>query len=146
MPKVLYHGSSKKLVGDKLNPSQGDDSDERPENKLLGVYATDRKDFAITMAIITCPGVTGGSIEGFTKTTINAKIYGNLPKQKYIYLHTLSAKTFRPTKSIKHQFISDVPVKPIKTEKILVSDYLHLVKKATKEETKKWIAKYGIKK
>jgi len=145
MPNVLYHGSSKKLVGDTLNPSQGDDSDERLENKLFGVYATDRKDFAITMAIITCPGVIGGSIEGFTKTTIDAKIYGKLPKQKYIYLYTLPAKTFRPTKSIQHQFISDVPVKPIKTEKILVSDYLHLIKRATKEETKKWIEKYGIK-
>ena len=146
MPKVLYHGSSKKLVGDTLNPSQGDDSDERPENKLFGVYATDRKDFAITMAIITCKGVTGGSIEGFTKDTIDAKIYGKFPKQKYVSLYTLPTKTFKPTKSIKHQFISDAPVKPIKTEKILVSDYLHLIKKATKEETKRWTEKYGKKK
>ena len=145
MPNVLYHGSPKTLIGDTLNPSQGDDSDERPENKLFGVYATDRKDFAIVMAIINCKDVLGGSIEGFTKNTIDAKIYGKLPKQKYVYLYTLAIKTFNPTKSIKHQFFSDVPVKPIKTEKILVSDYLHLIKRATEEETKRWIKKYGIK-
>lgn len=40
--KELYHGSPKKLIGDKLNPSLGIDSDERPENRLYGVYATDR--------------------------------------------------------------------------------------------------------
>lgn len=141
-PKYLYHGSPHKLKGDTVNPSQGDDSDERPENKLFGVYASDRKDFAIVMAILTCPDVIGGSIEGFTEDKIIAKIYGSFPKQKYIYLHTISSKTFKPTKSISHQFISEKPVKPVKTEKILVSDYLHLIKKATKEETKKWLQKY----
>jgi len=45
--QYLYHGSSNKLRGDKLNPSQGEDSEERPENRLLAVYATDRKDLAI---------------------------------------------------------------------------------------------------
>ena len=45
--KVLYHGSPRKLVGEKLNPSGGDDSKVRPENNLFAVYATDRKDLAI---------------------------------------------------------------------------------------------------
>ena len=48
-PTILYCGSQNKLIGETLNPSQGDNSDERPENKLFGVYATDRKDFAIVM-------------------------------------------------------------------------------------------------
>lgn len=143
--KYLYHGSPNKLKGNTLNPSQGDDSDERPENKLFGVYASDRKDFAIAMAIMTCKDVLGGSIDGFKGGKIIARIYGKFPKQKYVYLYTVPSKTFRPTKTIEHQFISKVPVKPIKTEKIVVSDYLHLLKKATKEETKKWIKKYGIK-
>ena len=50
-PKVIYHGSSKKIIGEAINPSQGDDSDERPDNQLFGVYAADRKDFAIVMGI-----------------------------------------------------------------------------------------------
>ena len=141
-PQHLYHGSPNKLIGDKLNPSKGDDSDERPENKLLGVYATDRKDFAIVMSILSCKDVIGGSIEGFTKNKIIAKIYGEFPKQKNVFLYTLSSKTFKPTKSIKHQYISKVPVKPIKIEKIKVSDYKHLIKKATKIETQKWMKKY----
>ena len=141
-PNVIYHGSSKKIIGETINPSQGDDSDERPDNKLFGVYAADRKDFAIVMGIFSCKDVIGGSIDGFTKNNIDAKIYGKLPKQKYIYLYTLSSKTFNPSKIIKHQFVSKVPVKPIKTERILISDYLHLLKRATKEETKAWVKKY----
>jgi hypothetical protein len=138
----LYHGSPKKLIGETLNPSQGEDSDERPDNQIFGVYATDRKDFAIAMAILNCEGTLGGSINDLTKDKIDAKIYGDFPKQKYVYLHTLPIKTFIPSERIKNQFISKVPVKPIKTEKILISDYLHLIKKATKEETKKWVEKY----
>ena len=141
-PKYLYHGSPNELVGDELNPSQGEDSDKRPENKLFGVYATDRKYFAVVMAIITCKDVIGGSIEGFTKKTIDAKIYGKFPKQKYVYLHTLPTQTFKPTKNIEHQYLSKKPVTPIKTERILVSDYKYLIKKATKEETEKWIKEY----
>jgi|TARA_Y100000310_G_scaffold79837_1_gene76506 hypothetical protein len=144
--KVLFHGSPYKLKGSVLKPSQGDDSKERPENSLFGVYASDRKDFAIAMAILSCKGVIGGSIEGFTKTSINAKIYGPLPKKKFIYLYSLPANTFRPTKSIAHQYISSVPVKALLVEKLAISDHVRLLKKATKDETKKWLAKYGASK
>jgi hypothetical protein len=141
-PIILYHGSPRKLIGNFLNSSQGEDSDERPENKLRGVYATDRKDFAIAVAILSCKDVQGGSIIEFSKSKINAKIYGDFPKQKYVYLYALPIKTFKPTKSIKHQFISKVSVKPIKVERILISDYLYLIKKATKAETINWKRKY----
>ena len=141
-PNVIYHGSSKKIIGETINPSQGDDSDERPDNKLFGVYAADRKDFAIVMGIFSCKDVIGGSIDSFTKNSMDVKIYGKLPKQKYIYLYTLPAKTFNPSKAIKHQFVSKVAVKPIKIEKVLISDYVHLLKRATKKETKEWVKKY----
>jgi len=141
--KVLYHGSPNKLIGDTLNLSEGTDSDERLENNLFGVYASDRKDFAIVIAIFNCKGVLGGSIEGFAKNKIDARIYGNFPKQKYVYIYVLPLKTFKRTKSIEHQFISDKPVKPIKIEKILISDYLYLIQRATEEQTQKWIKKYN---
>jgi len=139
---ILYHGSSNKLIGDKLNPSQGDDSDERPENKQFGVYATDRKDLAIVMGILGCKDVIGGSIDEYDKDKLNARIYGNFPNQEFIYLYHLPIETFKQTKIDKHQFVSLVAVKPIKTEKIRVKDYTYLIKKATKDETDKWMKKY----
>jgi hypothetical protein len=119
-PKILYHGSPRKLKGVKLNPSRGDDSEERPENNQFAVYATDRKDLAIVMAMIGCKDVMGGSIDEYQEGKLNARIYGNYPSQEYIYLHFLPADTFKQTKIDKHQFVSPVPVKPIKTEKIKV--------------------------
>jgi len=141
--KILYHGSPNKLTGKKLNPSWGDDSEERPENNLFAVYATDRKDLAIVMAMIGSKDVVGGSIDEYQKGKLNARIYGNYPSQKFIYLYHLPTKTFKQTKIDKHQFVSLVAVKPIKTEKIRVKDYHHLVRIATKKETAKWIKKYG---
>ena len=112
---ILYHGSSKKLIGEYLKPSQGDDSEERPENNLFAVYATDRKDLAIVMGILGCEDVIGGSIGEYVEGQLDATIYGNYPKQKFIYLHHLTADTFKQTKIDKHQFVSKVAVKPIKT-------------------------------
>ncbi len=140
---VLYHGSPRKLVGKKLNPFYGDDSEERPENNLLAVYATDRKDLAIVMAMMACKDVIGGSIDKYKKSKLDARIYGNYPNQKLIYLHHLPVKTFKQTKIDKHQFVSLVAVKPIRTEKISVKDYNHLLRPATKDETAKWTKKYG---
>jgi len=142
-PRYLYHGSPRKLVGEKLNPSWGDDSEERPENNLFAVYATDRKDLAIVMAMIGCKDVIGGSIDEYQDGKLNARIYGNYPDQEFIYLYHLPVETFKQTKIDEHQFVSLVAVKPIKTEKIRVEDYHHLARLATKDETTKWIKKYG---
>ncbi|MBT7169663.1 hypothetical protein HN908_01285 [Candidatus Woesearchaeota archaeon] len=141
--KVLFHGSSNKLIGDKLNPSQGDDSDERPENNQFGVYATDRKDLAIVMGILGCKDVVGGSIDEYQEGKLNARIYGKFPKQEYIYVYHLPVETFKQTEIDKHQFVSLVAVKPIKVEKLEVKDFTHLIQKATKEETDYWMKKYG---
>ena len=141
MEKFLYHGSSRKIEG-KLKPSWGDDSEERPENNLFAVYATDRKDLAIVMAMIGCKDVIGGSIDEYKEGKLNARIYGSYPKQEFIYLYHLPAKTFKKTKIDKHQFVSLISVRPIKVEKIKVKDYHHLAKLGTKKETDVWIKKY----
>ncbi len=140
--KILFHGSSNQLVGEELNPSQGDDSDERPENNLFGVYAADRKDLAIVMAILGCKDVIGGSIDEYEEEKLNARIYGEFPKQEFIYLYHLPVQTFKQTKIDKHQFVSLIAVKPIKVEKLKVKNFTHLIKKATKEETDYWMKKY----
>lgn len=140
--KVLFHGSPNKLIGDKLNPSQGDDSEERPENNQLGVYATDRKDLAIVMGILGCKDVMGGSIDEYKEGKLNARIYGEFPKQKYLYIYHLPIETFKQTKIDKHQFVSLVAVKPIKLEKLKIKGFTNLIRKATKEETDYWMKKY----
>lgn len=140
---ILYHGSSNKLIGDKLNPSQGDDSDERPENNQFGVYATDRKDLAIVMAILGCEDVIGGSIDEYQDDKLNARIYGEFPKQEYIYVYHLPIETFKQTQIDKHQFVSLIAIKPVKVEKLKLKEFTHLIKKATKEETDYWMKKYG---
>jgi len=140
--KILFHGSPNKLIGDELNPSQGDDSDERPENNQFGVYATDRKDLAIVMGIIGCKDVVGGSIDEYQDGKLNARIYGEFPKQEYIYLYHLPVETFKQTKIDEHQFVSLVAVKPIEVERIKVKEFTHLIRKTTKEETDYWMKKY----
>ena len=144
--KFLYHGSSRELEGEKLIPHKGDDSDERPENNLVAVYATDHRELAIVMAIIGCKDVVGGSIdEYFDDGSVNARLYGDYPKQEYIYLHYLPIEGFSQTKIDKHQFVNPNPVKPIKTEKILIKDCHKLIRLATEEETILWVRKYGSK-
>jgi len=138
-PKYLYHGSPRELEGDALVPKQSKDLGNRPENLHKAVYATEIKGIAIAMAIIACKGVTGGSLNSVKEP--HGIIFG-LPEQDYIYLHTLSSDTFEP--AVRPQWVSHVPVKPVKTEKLLVKDYLHLVRKATKEEYEKWKEKYKI--
>lgn len=141
--EYLYHGSPKKLIGETLNPSQGEDLDERPDNQIFAVFASDLKEFAIAMAIISCNDLSGGSIVKYTKPL--GVIYGgNLPKQKYVYLHTLPKEKFKKSPNIKHQFVSSKPIKPIKTEKIEINKYLDVIRLASKEETKKWKKKYPI--
>ena len=143
--RALFHGSPRPLIGETLHPSWGDDSEERPENNQLAVYATDRKDLAIVMAMIGCADVLGGSIDEYDNDVLQARIYGNYPAQEYVYVHTLPAETFTQTQIDKHQFVSLVPVKPIKTEKIKVKEYQHLARIASQEEADGWLQKYGEK-
>ena len=143
--KYLYHGSSGELKGSKLNPSWGEDSEERPENNLFAVYATDRKDLAIVMGILGCEDVLGGSIDEYQGDKLNAVIYGDFPKQEFIYLHYLPIKTFSQTEIDKHQFVSKVAVSPIKTEKIRIRNYYNLFRVGTRMETEDWVKKYKSK-
>ena len=140
----LYHGSSQKLNGEYLLPSQGDDDESRPENNLLAVYATDREDLAIVMAIIGCSDVIGGSIDEYTdKGKLNATLYGDFPKQQSIYVHELPSTTFTQTKIDKHQFVSLQKVKPLNTKQLNIAEYHQLFKRASPEQTRKWLEKYG---
>jgi len=132
-PKILYHGSPHKLRGNKLLPKKAEDLEKNKYNLLCGVYASSIKNSAISMAIISAKGVWHAKLNTHTKT-LTGIIYRGWPKQKYIYLHTLNSKNFKNIQKSSCQWISEKPVKPIKTEKLKIKDYLHLIKKATKKK------------
>jgi hypothetical protein len=138
----LYHGSPRKLNGGRLIPTLAEDLAKNPENMKRGVYATDKKEIAIAMAIISTKGVIGAGLDNFGRGRYG-KIYLGKPKQKYISLHYLPIKTFKKSKGVRNQFFSEGAVEPVKTEKLLVEDYIGLVKYATKREIKGWKEKYG---
>lgn len=146
-PKYVYHGSARKLIGEKLIPKKANDLEKSPHNLLKGVYASDVKNEAIAMGIISSKGVHSSScgVERKVNTKVDAIIYEGWPKQKYLFLYTLPSKTFQSKPKGSHQWVSLTPVKPEKIEKILISDYIFLVRKATKEEKENWNKKYGDK-
>jgi len=140
MKGELFHGSTREIKGDKLLPKQADDLEENPENLHKAVYATDIKEMAIAMAIISCKGVNYSSLD-FKKKPFGI-IYEGWPEQKYIYLYYLPSETFKQEGGFGHQYYSSKPVKPSKVEKLRVEDYISLVRESTDLERKKFFEKY----
>lgn len=130
MADYLYHGSVRKIKGKFLLPSKPQDLENNPDNLHKAVYATNIKEIAIAMAIISCKGSNRASLK--FKRKPYGIIYEGWPKQKYLYLYTLPKDSFIKSGEGGKQWISIMPVKPIKEEKLLVKDYIYLVKKSPK--------------
>jgi hypothetical protein len=64
---------------------------------------------------------------------LNSRIYGNYPKQEYLYLYVLPIYSFTQTKIDEHQFVSLVSVKPLKTIKIKISECHNLTRIGTEK-------------
>ncbi len=62
-PKYVYHGSVRKIKGSKLLSRKAKDLGNNPENLHKAVYATNIKNIAIAMAIISCKGVNSASLK-----------------------------------------------------------------------------------
>ncbi len=140
-PKFLYHGSVREIEGEYFIPKKPQDLEQNPDNLHVGIYATSEKEVAIAMAIISCKGVNWASLS-FNKKPYGI-VYEGWPNQKYIFLYTLPLETFRQSGGSGKQYVSAEPVKPKSVEKLLVQDYIHLVRKGTEEEIKKKLEKYG---
>ena len=112
----LYHGSSRKLKRNRLIPKQARSAKNKAGNQFA-VYATDRKDFAIVMALLHQKGV-GISRVNFPKNKAIGTIYVGWPKQKYFYLYTLSSKGFELVPRSKGEWISKEEIKPLKVERL----------------------------
>ncbi len=140
--RYLYHGSIKKIIGERLIPKKAKDLEKDSKNMHSAVYATDIKEIAIAMAIISCKGVYGAKLR-FDRKPYGI-IYDGWPKQKYIYLYTLNIKDFKKMGGKGKQWASFKSVKPIKTKKLIIKDYIKLIKKASKIEVNKWLKKYKL--
>jgi hypothetical protein len=138
---ILYHGSIRLIKG-KLIPNKAEDLEQNPSNVIKAVYATDKKDIAIGMAIISDKNVLGAGLLAYKKDKPIGKVYLGWPKQKYIYLYILDKKQFKKSIRVKNQFYSKKAIQPIKVERVKVNENLHLIKKANKREIKSWSKKY----
>jgi hypothetical protein len=128
-PRVLYHGSNKKIII--LKPRQP--SFDIKENSMKAVFATSNKNTAIAMGLTTQKG--SESFGSHDKVCIN--FVKGYPKMKYIYLHYLNSKDFKHNRG--EEYISTKEVKPFKIEKYNVSDLSHLWRKSNKKELKEFL-------
>ena len=135
-PIYLYYGSASPIEGEFIFPKKGADAKSRSANLHVAVYAFDSKEIAIAVALVKCKGVKGSSIR-FSQNP-PAVVYEGWPDQEDIYLYTLSLEKFLQT-SMKKQWMSLVPVKPLKTEKLNVANYTHLIKRASEDEKTEWL-------
>lgn len=141
--KYLYHGSIRPIIGDKLIPKKAKDLGKRKENMHKAVYATNVRGIAIAMAVISCEGVHGASLQ--FKQKPYGIIYEGWPKQENIYLYFLPVFSFVGMGGKGKQFASFKSVRPIKIQKLEVNKYLRFVRKATKKEREEWFEKNKIK-
>jgi len=135
--KVLYHGSGKRMIGNKLLPKKPRDLNNIKENEYRGIYATNIKKLATIMGLTSGRGISGSCLMGYHKNPYGI-IYNGWPKNKYFYVYTLHSDSFKNKPRGSGQWISSKSVKPIKIEKFEVKDYIHLVRKPTKKELKEW--------
>jgi hypothetical protein len=140
-PRHIYHGSGRELEGDKLIPKKATDLGENPDNILNGIYASDIKNEAIAMGIMSCKGVRSSGLN-IKNGKIDAIIFDGWPEQNCFYLYTLPSETFEEKPKGSHQYVSSKPVKPKKIEKLSVNKYIELIRGASEEEKKEWFEKY----
>lgn len=133
-PEYLYHGTRKRIKRNKLIPYRSKDKSQK-ENSLNAVYATNRKDIALGMAL------TG---DKYTKSfgDYHQKPYRSVfvrgqPKTKFVYVYKISSKTFEEKPKDSHQYISLQPAKVISVNKYLTENLSSYWRKATVKE-KEW--------
>ena len=141
-PKYLYHGMPNELHGAYLLPHKARDLGRNPHNMRKSVYATDIKEAAIAMSIISSKGVHASSINLEETNNWQAIIYEGWPEQEHVFLCTLNPRTFIQFPPNSHQWASSIKVKPSRIEKLSISKYITLVRKATRQEQKTWSEKY----
>ena len=131
--QFLWYGSKSKKG--KIIPKQARGAFKK-EDRQFGVYATDKKERAITMALIHLKGVKGPTMLNSPHGKVQGIIFDGWPTQDKFYLYKLSSKYFK--KIDNWQWISKKEIKPLETKELKTSDYLHLLRKGTKKDRQKF--------
>lgn len=132
-PKYVYHGSSRRISGP-FNPNVPNDLTKSKDNNINAIYATSSKIKAIAMGICASKGVARSGMDFEIGNRSKGIIYEGWPKQKYVYLYTFISDTFERSPKNSTQFVSRSSVSPVKIEKMEISKYIHLVRRASKKE------------
>ena len=126
---ILYHRSQILFEGN-LMPKKPNGNNFWSDS-LCAVYATSVRELAIVHAILKCDGVEN------SYWSLHEEPYGLIcsgwPKNEHIYLYTLPFNEFKQIGRAE-QYVSFNPIKPIKIEKLTVSDNINLVSVGTKDE------------
>ena len=130
-PSVLWHGSSRMIIGEYLLPKRAMDVGGVPENCLEGVYALAKREFAIAMAILKSDGVNGSTLD-YSKKSPEGVIINGWPIQDKVYLYKLPTETFYQVSG--DQWVSSSRVRPLEIEEIRVKDFIHLIRPANDAE------------
>jgi hypothetical protein len=123
-PKILFHGSDKKI--NLLEPREP--IKDLKENSMKAVFATDNKNLALGMALANQK--YSSSFRSYDKNVIN--FVRGYPKMKFVYLHYLDSRDFKYNR--EEEFISIEKVKPLRIEKINISELNNLWRKSNKKE------------
>jgi hypothetical protein len=128
-PKILYHGSNRRIRV--LIPKEP--FVDLKENSMKAIFATSNKDLAIAM------GLTNqkNSVSFCSRNKVLMNFVKGIPKMKYVYLHYLKSRDFKHNRN--DEYISIVKVKPFKTEKFAVKDLGYLWRKSDKMELKQFL-------
>lgn len=137
--EILFHGSSTKIDGDFLVPHKARDSSQE-ENAQMAVYATERKDIALGMALSSLPDTA--SFGNYEEEPYQSVFVEGEPKEGTIYLYEIPADTFEERPEGSHQWISLVKVKVLSVEEFDVAELQEYWRLATEKE-KEWY--YGMK-
>jgi hypothetical protein len=126
-PKILYHGSNKKIK--ELLPRKP--SQDLPENSMKAVFATSNKRGAIAM------GLTAGKNTSSFMGNKKINFVKGKPRMKYVYLHYLNSKPFKKNRG--EEYISYEKVKPFKIKKYPVSKLSYLWRKSNEKELREFL-------
>jgi hypothetical protein len=87
------------------------------------------------MAILRTGNITRSSL--MRESPYGVYHFGKPDENAIVYLYVFPKDKFEQTQN-PNQYISRVPIKPLRIFKLKVKDYLHLVRDATEEEKQKF--------
>jgi len=132
--RYLWHGSAKRIRSRFLLAYRpGDRSSE--DNSLLGVYATDRKDIALGMALAGSPHTR--SFGDYERRPFQIVFVRGSPRLRYVYVYNVASRGFVERPPGSHQWVAANAVRILSREKHSVASLSRYWRRGTRVE-RKW--------